>query len=156
MYICVFSYYVNIYIYVCFLDPLEHALEGVAAMRSNGYAYYIGICQDDAVARWSQGSNRHCTRFNGMVVIADNATASLEQRVIAACQTEGEVLCLNTSKGKGPTAEGPTAVCQGFVFTRICLAFSNGGFVTNPDMRLKAGATVWCSGACSANVGSNQ
>ena len=86
-------------------DPLEHALEGVAAMARRGYSYYIGIC-GDALARWSVGANLHSERFSGMVVVSDNATASLEQRVIAACQ--GNVRCLNV--GRGGSAITPESV----------------------------------------------
>ena len=77
-------------------DPLEHALEGVRAVARRGYSYYIGICSD-AGSRWSGGAGRHSGRFDGMIVVCDNATASLEQRVIAAC--EGSLRCLNVGRG---------------------------------------------------------
>ena len=77
-------------------DPLEHALAGVRACGRRGYSYYVGICSDPLL-RWSEGASRHSDRFDGMIVVSDAATASLEERVIAACQ--GSLRCLNVGRG---------------------------------------------------------
>ena len=90
----------------CYIqDPLEHALAGVRACGRRGYSYYVGICSDPLL-RWSEGVSRHSDRFDGMIVVSDAATASLEERVIAACQ--GSLRCLNV--GRGGSAGTPESV----------------------------------------------